>query len=106
MSQQFIINEQGAFDEIYRDFVIRPTEAGFVVLNPDGTPTGYTPKTRAVAVQVIDMKHRRTEQMLADAAHKIAKPQIDVSAILTAADRLAANARKMGRANNNASDLI
>jgi hypothetical protein len=106
MSQQFIKNEQGTFDEIYRDFVIRPTEDGFTVLNPDGTPTGYTPKTRATAVAVIDTKHRRCEELAAEAAKRVSKPQIDVAAILTAADRLSVGARKMGRAENNPNDLI
>lgn len=106
MSQQFIQNEQGAFDEIYRDFVIRPTESGFAVLNPDGTPTEYAPRTRALAVQVIDTKHARSEALIAEAVRKIEKPQIGVAAILTAADRIVAGSRKMGRASNNASDLI
>jgi len=105
MSQQFVRNESGTFDEVYRDFFIRATEGGFVVLNPDSTPTEYTPKTRALAVAVIDMKHRRCEALLAEAAHKV-KPVIDAAAIFTAADRLAAGARKMGRHENNANDLI
>lgn len=106
MSQQFVKNEQGTFDEIYRDFLIRPTEDGYAVLNPDSTPTGYAPKTRDLAVQVIDAKHRRSEMLAAEAAKRVSKPQIDAAAILTAADRIAAGARKMGRVANNPNDLI
>lgn len=106
MSQQFIKNEQGTFDEIYRDFVIRPTEAGYIVLNPDGTETGYAPKTREMAVQVIDTKHARCEALAAEAAKRVSKPTFDAVAILTAADRLAVNAKRMGRRENNPNDLI
>jgi hypothetical protein len=106
MSQQFVKNEIGTFDECYKGFFIRPTEAGFIVLNPDSTPTGYTPKTRALAVAVIDTKHRRCELLIEEAAKKIAPPAIDTLAIMDAAATFADNFRKMGRSENRSSDLI
>ena len=91
----------------YRNYSIRTNGERFAVINPDGTPDAYD-KCRDIdaAKARIDALYARSEALIAEAAKQVCKPQFDASAILTAADRFAANARKMGRRENNPDDLI
>lgn len=94
----------------YRNYTIRANDTAvqtYAVINPDGTPDAYAQcRSIAAAKARIDALYARSEALIAEAAKRVSKPAFDATAILSAAERFAANAKKMGRAENSPDDLI